>query len=315
MAILSVTVIRRLFYSCGIAGVVLLAACSGLQPPIGAPLTRGSVDGTFQNHHTFHYTGAVQSFVVPANTTLIKVVALGAAGGVGGPSKSEPARGGRVSALLPVRPGERLRIYVGGAGYPDGSGGYFGGFNGGGNPGDQFGGIGGGGASDVREGGRTLRFRILVAGGGGGWGGIHEGGRGGDGGGRGAGGSGKNGGYSYGSGGGGGGGTQIRGGAGGAAGAGYGGATSGRRGHVGVGGDGGNSGYGSTSSSASGSGGGGGGGYYGGGGGGGGSGSSGGKPGGGGGGGSCYVEPTAKITRMQAGWKNATGNGLVVISW
>ena len=60
-----------------------------------------------------------------------------------------------------------------------------------------------------------------------------------------------------------------------------------------------------------------GGGYYGGGGGGGGGagveGESG--PGGGGGGGSSYVEPSAKHVRMWQGWKDATGDGLVVFSW
>ncbi len=64
-------------------------------------------------------------------------------------------------------------------------------------------------------------------------------------------------------------------------------------------------------------GGGGGGGYYGGGGGG--AGSSGYYycylAGGGGGGGSSYIEPSAKSFRGWQGWKNADGNGLVVISW
>ncbi|MFY9665140.1 MAG: hypothetical protein WAK19_11895 [Candidatus Cybelea sp.] len=60
------------------------------------------------------------------------------------------------------------------------------------------------------------------------------------------------------------------------------------------------------------SGGGGGGGYYGGGGGGGGGFAA---NGGGGGGGSSYVEPIAIEPRMWQGWKNATGDGLVVFSW
>ena len=37
--------------------------------------------------------------------------------------------------------------------------------------------------------------------------------------------------------------------------------------------------------------------------------------GGGGGGGSSYVEPSAISFKMWSGWRNATGNGLVVISW
>lgn len=176
--------IRGLFDALSIGGIVLLAACGGMQSPISVPGTRSSAAGNFQNHHTFLYTGAAQSFVVPANTTLIKVVARGAGAGPKAYSRREPARGARVSALLPVRPGERLRVYVGGAGYSDESGNYSGGFNGGGNPGDRFGGLGGGGASDVREGGDALGFRILVAGGGGGSCGFHGGGLGGHGGGR-----------------------------------------------------------------------------------------------------------------------------------
>ncbi len=37
--------------------------------------------------------------------------------------------------------------------------------------------------------------------------------------------------------------------------------------------------------------------------------------GGGGGGGSSYIEPRASKFESWHGWKNATGNGLVVISW
>jgi hypothetical protein len=64
-------------------------------------------------------------------------------------------------------------------------------------------------------------------------------------------------------------------------------------------------------------GGGGGGGYYGGGGGGAGysSGSSCHLGGGAGGGGSSYIEPGAKSFQGWQGWKNAVGNGLIVISW
>ena len=37
--------------------------------------------------------------------------------------------------------------------------------------------------------------------------------------------------------------------------------------------------------------------------------------GGAGGGGSSYIEPRAKSFRGWQGWKNAVGNGLIVISW
>ena len=78
--------------------------------------------------------------------------------------------GGRVRAVIPVTPRERLVIYVGG----DASGATAG-FNGGGSgaPGGYITehGYGGGGASDVREHGDRLWDRIVIAGGGGGDGG------------------------------------------------------------------------------------------------------------------------------------------------
>ena len=37
--------------------------------------------------------------------------------------------------------------------------------------------------------------------------------------------------------------------------------------------------------------------------------------GGGGGGGSSYVEPSAIKSRVWPGWKDATGDGLIVIDW
>ena len=40
-----------------------------------------------------------------------------------------------------------------------------------------------------------------------------------------------------------------------------------------------------------------------------------GASGGGGGGGSSYVEPGAFAQREWRGWKNATGNGIIVFSW
>ena len=99
---------------------------------------------------TFDYTGAKQAFKVPAGVNSIAVVARGAAGAgqAVGKIKYYGGRGGRVSALLPVRPGEVLYVFVGGAGSSTS-----GGFNGGGSPGsDNFGqDYGGGGASDVRE--------------------------------------------------------------------------------------------------------------------------------------------------------------------
>ena len=271
---------------------------------------------------TFHYTGNEQSFVVPKGVTRITAVVRGAAGKGFAESYGTDTfgRGGRVYAVISVRPGETLHVYVGGKGLFQG-----GGFNGGGDPGPQQGlrAGGGGGASDVREGGDALSDRILVAGGGGGQGGGDQGsgpsGYGGMGGTL-AGGSGGGGVSSGGDGAGGGtGGTQREGGSGGAGGVGL----KHRDGHPGKWGalgSGGAGGKGGVSSSYIGGGGGGGAGsgFYGGGGGGGGGGSYAslrGGPGGGGGGGSSYAEPSATNVHMWRGWKNATGDGLVVLSW
>jgi hypothetical protein len=282
-------------------------------PPVG-----GS-EATLPHHRTFHYTGKRQRFIVPPGVKSITVVARGAAGG-GSPSRSggpQGGRGGRVFAIIPVTGGEKLYVFVGGP-----ASGSDGGFNGGANAGStRFGGEGGGGggASDVRAGGDRLSQRILVVGGGGGAGAqnIEQYGVGGSGGGSqgDAGGVGWHGSSVYG-GGGGGGGTQTAGGPGGRGGEGTfgsgGGGTSGTLGHGGAGGFCPDSSY----CYQGGNGGGGGGGYYGGGGGGAGAeGTSYGGGGGGGGGGSDYVESGVKRFRSWTGWKDATGNGLVVFSW
>jgi hypothetical protein len=292
------------------ATVAMLAGCSQAQPSV----TTVGVDSPWQTirtaQKTFHYVASKQKFKVPANVTEITVVARGAAGG-GNFYRGRGGYGGRVYAIIPVRPGERLAIFVGGAASGDNS--MNGGFNGGANGGGPYSccmGSGGGGASDVREGADRLSDRILVAGGGGGRGGGNDGGGGGGGGGR-IGGSG--GAALYCGAGGGTGGTQILGGSGGAGGQGSppgGPGADGERGYGGIGGPGGPG----TSSLLGSGGGGGGGGYFGGGGGGGGAGYCA-SPGGGGGGGSSYVEPNAKTFRFWQGWKNATTNGLVVISW
>jgi hypothetical protein len=84
-----------------------------------------------------------------------------------------PSIGAVATATIPVRPGETLRVNVGGQGEAAGGGGS-GGDNGGapGAAGARLGlnGAGGGGASDVRR-GRSLEARLVVAGGGGGAGG------------------------------------------------------------------------------------------------------------------------------------------------
>jgi Glycine rich protein len=305
-------------YSLGIsAGAALLSGCAGSAVNVIAPTAAG-VRGALPTQHTFIYTGAEQSFRVPSGVYSITVVARGGAGGGSVYYQSLSGRGGRVYAVLPVHPGEKLYVFVGGSGgYSAGE--RSGGFNGGGDPGNCcYGAFGGGGASDVRQGDAKLIDRILVAGGGGGQGGFKGGGAGGFGGGF-SGGPGM--GYPDGPGGGGGG-TQTRGGRGGKISKkynkNYGRANPGNPGFLGGGGTGGRAGLGELSSSDGGAGGGGGGGYYGGGGGGGGSGGWGGGGGGagaGGGGGSSYVEPSAKNARTWSRWHKAIGNGLIVFSW
>ena len=134
-------------------------------------------DAYSQTITTFDYTGAVQTFVVPAGVTEVVVDCIAASGGDSdGPGGTgaphEPGLGGRVETTLTVTPGSTLNIYVGGVGetaaipVPG-----VGGFNGGGDGGngyDNYGGGGGGGASDIRVGGTALTDRVVVAGGGGG---------------------------------------------------------------------------------------------------------------------------------------------------
>jgi hypothetical protein len=119
---------------------------------------------------TFHCTGKEQQFKVPPGVHKINVEAWGAAGG-----ESNVASGndGRVSATVPVTPGEKLFVFVGGTA-SGAKGGVDAGADGGisnwypkGCQNDCAGG-GGGGASEIRRDGDVLHDRIFVAGGGGG---------------------------------------------------------------------------------------------------------------------------------------------------
>ncbi|MFN8395428.1 MAG: glycine-rich protein [Bacteroidia bacterium] len=116
----------------------------------------------------FNYTGAVQTFVVPACVDSITMDVYGAQGGANWVNNVN--YGGRVRARIAVTPGETLRVYVG----QQPTSGTTAGYNGGG-AGDGAG-KGGGGASDVRRGAGTLNDRIIVGGGGGGagyWSALH----------------------------------------------------------------------------------------------------------------------------------------------
>jgi hypothetical protein len=138
---------------------------------------------------SFSYTGAAQTFTVPAGVSSVHVVAVGAKGGVGEGTVSAGGAGGFgavATADLAVSPGQILHVYVGGTG-SEANGGTpsAGGFNGGGAGGSTpaggttGGGGAGGGASDVRS-GSDLSSRLVVAAGGGGGGGGAGGGKGGD---------------------------------------------------------------------------------------------------------------------------------------
>jgi hypothetical protein len=249
------------------------------------------------------FTGADQTYTVPAGVHAVHVVAVGAKGGRGsdgnGRSGGAAGFGARVEADLRVTPGEVLFVEVGGNGTDGGvlPGTGQGGFNGGGSSNlgtANHSGGGGGGATDLRtcsifvavcaSAPNTLSSRLLVAGGGGGGGTegasttVPNGGKGGDADANGADGQPSGCGIDT-PGGGGGAGTQSTGGAGGAAGLT---APAGNPGTVGQGGDAGNAGNNTGNAQP---GGGGGGGFFGGGAGGGANGCS----AGGGGGGSSFA--------------------------
>jgi hypothetical protein len=310
----------RRYALCGSVTAAMLTGCGGYGSGGSSIVPVSGTQNATSKNHTFTYSGKKQSFIVPTNVTQLRVLAYGANGS--SQYGEHFGFGARISATIPVRPGERLIVFVGGN-----ASGANGGFNGGENGGSdgccdgQGGGGGGGGASDVRAGGATLADRIFVAAGGGGQGGQGggdtEGGHGGRGGGT-HGGRGGDGSESYSecNGAGGDGGTQAAGGTGGAGsdcdytsgGSGIG----GKLGAGGAGGAGGSKGVGSDA----GAGGGGGGGFYGGGGGGGGADSrSMFGDGGGGGGGSSYVESNATHVRFWPGWRKPHVGGLVVFYW
>ena len=120
---------------------------------------------------TFGYTGAPQTYTVPAGVTSLAVDARGASGGSGTGvfAGQDGGAGARVQTILPVTPGQLLLVLVGGAGnYTGGAGAVRGSYNGGG--GSGWTGAAGGGASDVRRSGGTLTDRLVVAAGGGGGG-------------------------------------------------------------------------------------------------------------------------------------------------
>ena len=150
------------WFTAPVGGVSLGTSASGanfsISPVTTTTYYAGSASSAVSSL-TFAYTGAVQSYTVPAGVTSVTVDAYGAAG------YGALGYGGRVQAVYPVTAGAVLQIKVGGAGTET-----LGGYNGGGDAGANVGYGSGGGASDIRLTPYALADRVIVAGGGGGTG-------------------------------------------------------------------------------------------------------------------------------------------------
>ncbi len=151
----------------GLLGLVAVSSATGLAATPASPVVPAGM--------TFSYTDAEQSYVVPADVTMVQAEARGGAGQTANPQPG-PGDGMDLSVGLPVIPGETLFAEVGAPGGASRFGG-----GGAGGTGSGAAGGAGGGASDVRfcsiaatscPGGVTSAgSRLLVAGGGGGSGG------------------------------------------------------------------------------------------------------------------------------------------------
>ncbi len=158
------------------------ALVGGTQVGTGNPFTSVSLSTSttfcveqqylIQRDTTFAFTGGPQTFTVPADITSIDIWAGGAEGADQFSNINIGGKGGVSTGTMAVSPGQILHIIVGGNGNI-----ITGGYNGGGDGGDAAGSLnnfnpggGGGGASDVRIGAGTISDRVLVAGGGGGFG-------------------------------------------------------------------------------------------------------------------------------------------------
>jgi hypothetical protein len=140
-----------------LVGGGLVVASAGTASAAPACVAAGShVTCSYPYNGSDGTNGSAQTFVVPAGVTRVTVHVWGASGpdaptppGGSPVPDSTGGLGGHAGANIPVTPGEKLRIRVGGDE----------GFN----SGDDD----GGGATDVRQGGDALTNRIIVAGGGG----------------------------------------------------------------------------------------------------------------------------------------------------
>ena len=156
------------WYDAPVGGNLVAIGPSISLPPILGSDTLFAVSELTSNisgTQTFNFTGAAQTYTVPANVTSITVDVQGAQGGgsLPSPTNNPGGLGGRVQTTLAVTPGQVLNVYVGGTTTTNS-----GGWNGGGDGSSS--GAGGGGASDIRIGGTTLASRVVTAGGGGGGG-------------------------------------------------------------------------------------------------------------------------------------------------
>jgi hypothetical protein len=94
-------------YALGVcAAVAMLAGCGGHASNGVVPVD--GVPNSLANHKSFYYTGGAQDFTVPAGVTQLKVVARGAKG-----AGYFAGYGGRVRAVIPVTPGEKLADQTG----------------------------------------------------------------------------------------------------------------------------------------------------------------------------------------------------------
>lgn len=136
---------------------------------------------------TFSFTGAFQTFVVPAGINLLTIESWGAMGGAaGGVSPIAPGKGGYAKGVFAVTPGQILHIAVGGQGKAGASNNNAGaqGWNSGaaggkGHGTNGWGGGAGGDQSDVRYPGTAITDQLITAPGGGGGCRGHSGGAGG----------------------------------------------------------------------------------------------------------------------------------------
>ena len=130
--------------------------------PTATPSYYPTVTSYLVSMQTFSYTGASQTFAIPAHTSYVDVSICGAPGG----NYNGQANGGFASGSFYLDNQQNMHttamyIFVGQQGGQEGQATFNGG--GAGSP------TSGGGASDIRVNGTSLSHRILVAGGGGGY--------------------------------------------------------------------------------------------------------------------------------------------------